>query len=117
LGGVCAPIDVKCRLAVIESFGDQGRTTEVIRRTNDLSGMPTVLVHDLGRVVDVLDGVLSVAFLDDDIGGNALRFSQLGHHVSFNEVIVRSASGHDDVWRYTGSILANAFEDTHALLR
>ena len=76
-----------------------------------------MLMHDLRGIVDVLDGVLGLAFFDDVGGGNALRGSQLCHSVGFDQVIVRRPASHDDVWGNAGFVFAHTFEDSFALLR
>ena len=73
-------------------------------------------MHDLRRVVDVLDGVLGLAFLDEGGGGDALRLSELGHDVRFDELVVGGASGHNEARGDAGAVLADAFEDAGALL-
>ncbi len=73
-------------------------------------------MHDLCRVIDVLDGVLCLGFFEDGGGGDALCGSELGHDVGFDEGVVSGAAGHDDARSYAGLVLADAFEDAFALL-
>ena len=75
-----------------------------------------MVVHDLGGVEDVLDGVVGLAFFDDGGGGDALGFGEEGHGVGFDEVVVGGAAGHDDGGGDAGFVLADAFEDALALL-
>jgi len=72
-------------------------------------------MHDLRRVVDVLDGVLCLTFFEDVSDGNTLRGSELGHGVGLDEVIVCGTAGHDDVRGDASLVFAHAFEDTFAL--
>jgi hypothetical protein len=72
-------------------------------------------MHELGRVIDVLDGVEGLGLFEDVGSRDALGGGELRHSVGFDEVIVGRASGHDDVWSYTGFVLTDAFQDAFAL--
>ena len=75
-----------------------------------------MLVHELGRVVDVLDGVEGLGFFEDVGGGDTLGCGELGHGVGLDEAVVGGAAGHDDVWSDAGFVLADALENALALL-
>ena len=108
--GVRAPGEV----IVLE---DQRRAREMRRAADDFSGVPVVLLHDLVAEVDVLDGVVGLPFFDDIVGGDTLRNSEDLHAVSFDELIMGSATGHDDAWCDARAVLANTFQHTLTLLR
>ena len=73
-------------------------------------------MHELGRVVDVLDGVEGLGFFEDIGGGDTLGCGKLGHGVGLDEAVVGGAAGHDDAGSDTGLVFSDAFEDSLALL-
>lgn len=76
-----------------------------------------MLVHELCRVVDVLNGVERLRFFEDDGGRHALGSGELGHGVGFDEVVVSCGSGHDDAGSDAGFVFADAFQYSLALFR
>jgi hypothetical protein len=115
-GSVSAPVEVEVRLVDIERINDEGGAGKVAGRADDLSGVQSMLMHDLGGVIDVLDGVLGLNIFEDCRRGNALASGQLGHDIGLDVLIVGGGSGHDDIRGDSGFILADAFEDTFSLL-
>jgi len=96
---------------------DQRGARKMRRAADDLSGVPVVLLHDLVAEVDVLDGVVSLPFFDDIVGGDTLRNGEDLHAVSFDELIMGGATGHDNAWCDACAVLANTFQHTLTLLR
>ena len=115
-GGVGVPVDGEGGLGVVECGENEGGAAEMVRGANDFGGGPVVLVHELGRVVDVLDGVEGLGLFEDGVSWDALCLRELGHSVGLDEVVVGWAAGHDDMGGDAGFVLSDAFEDTLALL-
>ncbi len=67
-------------------------------------------LHDLDRVVRILNGVVRLPLFNDRIRRNALRLRQLRHHVRFHVLVVRGSAGHDDPGRHPGPVLAHALQ-------
>ncbi len=75
-----------------------------------------MLVHELGGVEEVLDGVLGLRLFEDGGGRDALRLGELGHDIGFDVAVVCGPAGDDDAWSDTGLVLADGFKNALALL-
>lgn len=115
--GMGAPVEVERGLTEIEGFQDERGSTQVIGRADDFSGAPALLMHNLGRVIDVLKGVLGLGLFEDVGRGNSLADGELCHGMGLYEVVMRRASRHDDVRSDPGLVLSNSLKDSLALLR
>lgn len=104
-----APLDRKV-------FEDESGAGEMARGADDLGAGPAVLSHDALAVKDILNGILRLVFLDYRARGNSLCDSERGHDVRFDELVVGSASGEDQLRGDSGLVLVNAFERAFALL-
>ena len=65
VGCVGAPVEGEIGLLAVECVGQDRSAGKVAGRADDLSTAPVVFMHDLGRVDQVLDCVLSVGVLED----------------------------------------------------
>lgn len=106
-----APVKIELWLALIEGHQDERGAPEVVGGADDLGRRPAMLVHDLRRVVDVLDGVLRLRLFQDIGGRDSLAGRELGHRVGLDEVIVCRSAGHDDVVRDACFVLSHAFQN------
>ena len=114
--GMGAPVDVECGLTLIKGHQDERGSTQMVGRADDLGGAPTMLAHDLRRVIDVLHGVLGLGLFNDVGSWHTLASCELRHSMGFDEMIVSRASRHDDMRCDPGLELSNTFKDSFALL-
>lgn len=115
--GVSTPVNVEAGLVDVKGVDDERGAGEMAGGTDDFRGVPAVLVHDAGGVVDVLDSVLGLNVFEDCRCRHALASSQLRHDIGFNVLIMGGGAGQDEVWGDAGFVLADTFEDAFALLR
>jgi hypothetical protein len=115
-GCMGAPVDREHGLSGVEGAQDERGAAEMVGRADDFCCRPVVLMHELGGVVDVLDGVHGLRLFEDGGGGHSLGGGELRHSLGFDEVVVGGGSGHDDVGGDAGPILADAFQYSFALL-
>ena len=113
--GVGMPVNREGRLGCVECVEDEGGAAQVIGGADYFGRGPVVLMHELGRVIDVLDGVEGLGFFEDIGGRDPLSGGELSHGMGFDEVVVGGAAGHDEVASDAGFVLADAFEDALAL--
>ena len=111
-----SPVHVERGVALIEGGKDERGSGEVIRRADDLSRCPAMVVQDRGRVVDVLDGVVGLWFFEDVGRRYAEGLGKLRHHVGFHEMVMGRTAGHDEARRNAGAVLAHTFQDALTLL-
>ena len=116
-GRMGAPIDGERRTVDVERVDDEGRARKMAGGADDLGGGPAVLMHELGRVEEILDSVLGLRLFEDGGCRDALRLGELGHDVGFNIAVVSGSAGDDDAWGDAGLILTDGLEDALALLR
>jgi len=76
-----------------------------------------MLLHDLVRVVDILNRVLSFALFDHDRFRNALLLGIYRHRMRLNELVVCGSASHDDDGSNTCLPLPDAFKHSFSLLR
>ena len=95
---------------------DQRRAGQMIRRADHFSRAPTVLFHDFVAVVEILDGVMGLSFLDDGGLGDSICLGEQSHGMCFDKFIMGSRSGHYDVIAHSLLELAYTLHHPLALL-
>jgi hypothetical protein len=114
---MCAPIDVEVGLVNVKGVDDEGGAGKVAGRTDDFGGVPAVLMHDPGRIIDVLDRVLGLYIFENCRCRHTPFTGKLRHDVRFNVLVMCSGAAHDDIRSDPGLVFADCFEHALALLR